>query len=137
MLYAGLALARPNQRYAPKHERATTLIAGSANGLITGATGVLTIPMVPYMEALRLERDALVQLMAMLFCTSALALALTLAETGRYDENLRNLSLWAIGPALAGVLAGEWLRARMSAERFRKWLLVALAGVGAKLAMFG
>ena len=137
MLYAVLALARRGRCYAPKGERAVTLIAGSANGLITGATGVLTIPMVPYMEALKIERDALVQLMAMVFCTSALSLALVLAETGRYDENLRNLSLWAVGPALAGVLAGEWLRARMSAARFRKWLLVALAGVGAKLALFG
>ena len=137
MLYAGLALARRGGRYAPRSERALTLIAGSANGVVTGATGVLTVPMVPYMEALRLERDALVQLMAMVFCTSALALALTLAETGRYDENLRNLSLWAVAPALAGVLAGEWLRARLSAARFRRWLLLALAGVGAKLALFG
>lgn len=137
MLYAGLALARRGGRYAPRNERALTLIAGSANGVITGATGVLTIPMVPYMEALKLDRDALVQLMAMVFCTSALALALTLAETGRYDENLRNLSLWSVAPALAGVLAGEWLRRRISAERFRKWLLAALAGVGAKLALFG
>ena len=137
MLYAGLALARRDGRYAPRRERTVTLIAGSANGLITGATGVLTIPMVPYMEALNIERDALVQLMAMVFCTSALSLALVLAETGRYDESLRNLSLWAVGPALAGVLAGEWLRARLSAERFRRWLLLALAGVGAKLALFG
>ena len=137
MIYAGLALARRGRRYAPRSERTVTLIAGSANGLITGATGVLTIPMVPYMEALKVERAALVQLMAMVFCTSALSLALTLAETGRYDESLRNLSLWAVGPALSGVLAGEWLRKRMSAERFRKWLLVALAGVGAKLALFG
>ena len=80
--------------------------------------------MVPYIEALKIERDALVQLMAMMFCTSALALALTLAETGRYDPSLRALSLWAVAPALAGVLAGGWLRARMSAARFRKWLLV-------------
>ena len=137
MLYAGLALARRNARYAPRRERTVTLIAGSANGLITGATGVLTIPMIPYMEALKIERDALVQLMAMVFCTSALALALVLTETGRYDEGLRNLSLWSVGPALAGVLAGERVRARMGAERFRGWLLVALAGVGAKLALFG
>ena len=62
MLYAGLALARRGGGYAPRRERALTLIAGSANGVITGATGVLTIPMVPYMEALSIERDALVQL---------------------------------------------------------------------------
>ena len=72
-----------------------------------------------------------------MFCTSALALALVLAESGRYDESLRNLSLWAVAPALAGVLAGEWLRTRMSAARFRRWLLAALAAVGAKLALFG
>ena len=137
MLYAGLALARRGGGYAPRRERALTLIAGSANGVITGATGVLTIPMVPYMEALSIERDALVQLMAMVFCTSALALAFTLAETGRYDTDLRNLSLWAVAPALAGVLAGEWLRRRMSTARFRTWLLAALAAVGAKLALFG
>ena len=137
VVYAVLALSRPGLRFAPRRERRITLLAGSANGIVTGATGVLVIPMVPYMEALKLERDALVQLMAMVFCTSALALALVLAETGRYDESLRNLSLWAVVPALAGVRAGEWLRTRMSGERFRKWLLVTLAGVGAKLALFG
>ena len=137
MFYTGLALARRSKRYAPRGERALTLIAGSANGVITGATGVLTIPMVPYMEALKIERDALVQLMAIVFCTSALALAFILAETGRYEEGLRNLSFWAVAPALAGVLAGEWLRRRISAARFRPWLLTALAGVGAKLALFG
>lgn len=63
--------------------------------------------------------------------------ALVGAAMGRYDESPRNLSFWAVAPALAGVLAGEWLRARMSAARFRRWLLVALAGVGAKLALFG
>ena len=115
--------------------RKRRMIAGSANGLITGATGVLTIPMVPYMEALKIERGALVQLMAMVFCRSALAL--TLAETERYDKNSRNLSMWAVAPALAGVFVGEWVRKRMSAARFRNWLLVALAGVGAKLALFG
>ena len=61
----------------------------------------------------------------------------SLAETGRYDADLRNLSLWAVAPALAGVLAGEWLRRRMSTARFRTWLLAALAAVGAKLALFG
>ena len=137
MLYSGIALTRRSKRYAPRNERALTLFAGSANGIVTGATGVLIIPMVPYMEALALKRDAFVQLLAMVFCTSALALALTLAETGRYDADLRNLSFWAVVPALAGVWAGEWLRTRMSAERFRKWVLATLAIVGAKLALFG
>ena len=136
-LYAVLALSQRSRRYAPKGERTLTLLAGTANGVVTGASGVLVVPMVPYMEALKIERDALVQLMAMVFCTSALSLALTLAETGRYDESLRNLSFWAVAPALGGVLVGEWLRGRMSAQRFRQWLLVALAGVGAKLALFG
>ena len=136
MLYAGFALMR-RKRYVPNNERALTLFAGSLNGIVTGATGVLIVPLVPCMEALALKRDAFVQLLAMVFCTSALALALTLAEAGRYDADLRNLSLWAIVPALAGVWTGERLRTRMSAARFRKWVLAALAMVGAKLALFG
>ena len=137
MLYAAFALAKKCMHFAPRGERTLSLLVGAVNGVVTGATGVLVIPMVPYIEALKIEREALVQLMAMVFCASALALALTLAEAGRYDPALRNLSLWSIAPALAGVLAGEWLRSRLSAERFRTWLFVALAGVGAKLMVFG
>ena len=137
MLYAVVALAKKRMHFAPRRERTLSLLAGTANGVVTGATGVLVIPMVLYIEVLKIERAALVQLMAMVFCASALALALTLAEAGRYDPALRNLSLWAIAPALAGVLAGEWLRSRLSAERFRTWLFAALAGVGAKLMVFG
>ena len=77
MLYAALALGRRSRRYAPKGERTLTLLAGTANGVVTGASGVLVVPMVPSMEALKIERDALVQRMAMVFCTSALSLALT------------------------------------------------------------
>ena len=137
VLYAAIALAKKRVHFAPRRERTLSLLAGTANGVVTGATGVLVIPMVPYIEALRIEREALVQLMAMVFCASSLALALALAEAGRYDPALRNLSFWAIAPALVGVLAGEWLRSRLSAERFRTWLFGALAGVGAKLMVFG
>ncbi len=137
VLYAFSAIARREGHYEPKREEMMTALAGALNGLVTGATGILVIPMIPYIERIKLERDALVQMMAMVFCTSALALAITLAHHQRYDPQLRNLSLWAIAPALPGVMVGEWIRKRMSAERFRKWFMVALGGVGAKLAVLG
>ena len=81
-------------------------------------------------EALNIERAALMQLMAMVFCASALSLALTLAEAGRYDPALRNLSLWAIAPALAGVLAGEWVAPLPTERRALPHLAVRHAGGG-------
>ena len=48
MTYVGLTLATRSRRYAPRAERTVTLLAGSTNGLVTGAAGVLVIPMVPY-----------------------------------------------------------------------------------------
>ena len=79
-------------------------MAVRGHGAAGRGSGVLTIPMVPYMEALAIERDALVQLMAMVFCTSVLALALILAETlhlsaqGRAEVPMPALSAWLTDP---------------------------------------
>ena len=55
---------------------------GALTGLVTAATGVFVIPAVPYLQALGLQRDMLVQALGLSFTVSTLALAGGLAQDG-------------------------------------------------------
>ncbi|MCR2730907.1 sulfite exporter TauE/SafE family protein, partial [Salmonella enterica] len=54
-------------------------LCGLVTGALTGATGVFVIPAVPYLNALGLARDDLVQALGLSFTVSTLALAAGLA----------------------------------------------------------
>ena len=110
---------------------------GGATGIVTAATGVLTIPAVPYLQALGLEREDLVQALGLSFTVSTLALAADLAHAGVLPVSVAGISAVALVPALAGLLAGQWVRGRIRPELFRPWFLVALLALGGDLAVRG
>ena len=84
------------------------------------------IPAVPYLQALGLSRDELVQTMGLSFTVSTVALAAGLMLNGQYSAAALMLL-----PALAGMQAGQWLRQRLSPQRFRLCFMGALALLGA------
>ncbi|ADO41828.1 conserved hypothetical protein [Ketogulonicigenium vulgare Y25] len=55
---------------------------GAMTGVVTGATGVFMIPSVPYLQALGLTKDWLVQALGLSFTVSTLALAVGLWRWG-------------------------------------------------------
>src|SRR5207245_1518958 len=57
---------------AAKHERWLGPLAGGLTGLVTAATGVFVIPAVPYLQAIGLEKDDLVQALGLSFTVSTL-----------------------------------------------------------------
>ncbi len=81
-LYALVGLAKPRLRVPPRAEGWAGPAAGAATGLVTGATGVFVVPAVPYLGALGLARDDLVQALGLSFTVSTLALAAGLAWHG-------------------------------------------------------
>lgn len=99
-----------------------------------GATGVFVIPAAPYLQALGLEKDELVQALGMSFTVSTLALAAGLAWHGALSVGNLATSTFAIVPALAGMLAGQSLRNRISPATFRRWFLVCLIVLGTEMA---
>ena len=92
------------------------------------ATGVFVIPALPYLQAIGFEKDELVQALGLHFTVSTVALALVLWDGGAFDVSLGTLSLFAIVPALVGMYAGQRMRARISADTFRVFLLCRIAG---------
>jgi uncharacterized protein len=133
-VYAALGLAKLR---LPAPDRADTWLAplvGAATGLVTAATGVFTVPAVPYLQALQLERDDLIQALGLSFTVSTLALAADLARGDALAQSA-GPSLLALVPAIGGMLIGQWLRARVEPSRFRFWFFLGLLLLGGHLAL--
>ena len=105
-------------------------LIGAITGLVTAATGVFMIPAVPYLQALGLQRDALVQAMGISFTVSTVALAAGLYFNAQYSGASLGASALLLLPALAAMAAGQHLRHRLSPVLFRKVFLGSLIVLG-------
>lgn len=131
--YAVLALTKPRLALSKSAAAVLQVPAGLLNGVITGLTGSQVMPLFPYMMALDLDNDRLVQAinMAVLLASSILAAGLVVA--GIMTLEIMLLSLAAVAPALAGCEIGSRARARIPAQRFRSIVLVVLLLMGVLL----
>lgn len=114
-------------------ERLLSPVIGLTTGVITGGTGVFTIPAVPYLQALGLSKDDLIQALGLSFTVSTIALAAGLARGGAFHLDNITLSTLAIIPSLLGMWVGTAIRERISATTFRRWFLIFLAILGVEL----
>jgi uncharacterized membrane protein YfcA len=133
VLYAALGLASYGLHVPAAAERVAAPLVGLVTGAISAATGVFVLPAVPYLQGLRLERDALVQALGLCFTVSTLALAGALLLTGAYSLHAAGTSLAALVPALIGMWIGAWVRGRIAAATFRRCFFVGLLGLGLHL----
>lgn len=133
VIYAAYALFAPPVLVSPSNERWLSPVVGAVTGVVTGATGVFVMPAVPYLQALHLEKDELVQALGLSFTVSTLALAAGLLLHGGLKLDQLGLSAMAIIPALVGMFIGQLIRARISAKRFRQCFLAFLMVLGVEL----
>jgi uncharacterized protein len=118
-LYAALGLAAVELSVPSRLEPWLSPPIGALTGIVTAATGVYMIPSVPYLQALGLEKDALVQSLGVSFTVSTLALAILLVHDGALPTSVAGASLLALAPALVGMMLGQWVRARVRSDVFR------------------
>lgn len=134
IVYAGYALASPPLSIPPRIERWLSPLIGGVTGVVTGATGVFVMPAVPYLQALRLDKDELVQALGLSFTVSTVALAFGLFSQGAFRLDQWGFSALAVIPALAGMWAGQKVRAWISPARFKQCFLLFLVVLGLELA---
>jgi uncharacterized membrane protein YfcA len=133
IVYAALGLSRI-QFSIPRHSEIWIgPLVGLATGVVMAATGIFVIPALPYMQAIGLEKDELVQALGLHFTTSTVALAGVLWSGNAFDTQLAMLSLVAIGPALIGMVIGQKVRALVSVATFRLCLFLLLLILGVQL----
>ncbi|MGO3123191.1 MAG: sulfite exporter TauE/SafE family protein [Advenella sp.] len=105
-------------------------LVGFATGFITAATGVFVVPAVPYLQALQLSRDRLIQAMGVSFSVSTIALALGLWLNHSYAPGAAGVSLLMLIPALMGMSLGQSLRQRLPVAHFKKVFFCSLIVLG-------
>jgi uncharacterized membrane protein YfcA len=134
VLYAISGLLSVRFRVPPKSEPWLSPVVGLATGVVTAATGVFVMPSVPYLQALGLEKDDLVQALGISFTVSTAALAVVLAKDGTLSAGVAGISLFALVPALVGMWIGQQVLTKIKAETFRRWFFIGLLLLGAHLA---
>ena len=132
-IYGCLGFVRVAVRVPRRHEFWLSPLMGAITGLITGATGVFVIPGVPYIQGLGFEKEELIQALALTFLVSCLALGSALVLRGAVTPTLALGSVLALAPALAGMMLGQQLRLRISAQTFRKVFFSGMIVLGAYL----
>lgn len=130
VVYSVLNLAGVRIALAPGQETWAGPLVGAVNGVVTGMTGSFVVPGVLYLQAIGLARDTLVQAMGIFFTLSTVALALALRGNGVLDLSYGAWSAAALAPAALGMFAGRRIRGRLSEERFRQVLFIALSVLG-------
>jgi uncharacterized protein len=134
-IYAGLGLIKVEFSVPPSAELWLGLVVGIATGAITVATAVFALPAVPYIQALRFERDRLVQALGLSFTVSTVTLAAALAHAGEMRLALAWPSLVALGMALIGMWLGQLVRGKVRETTFRLCFFLGLLGLGVHLAL--
>ena len=112
-------------------------LIGVITGAVAVATGLYTIPSAPYLQALRLEKDDLVQALGLSFMVSSLSLASLLAHAGSLGMPVMGGSLLVLVPAFVGLALGQWVRSRVQARAFRICFFLSSLALGVHLVVRG
>lgn len=129
-IYALITLLRPSPIIPRSRTQWLNPIIGLLTGVATAATGVSAVPAVPYLQALDLEPDELIQALGLFFTSVTIALAINLSLSGALEFG----SGWFVGVALVasltGMVIGAALRVQIDPVVFRKVFLIALFALG-------
>lgn len=125
---------RPALPDLSQHGRWAGVVAGAATGVVTSQTAVFVVPWVPYLQSLRLEKDAMVQALGLSFTVATVALAARLHVSPQAEGWSVSMGLAVCGAlvgAFAGLQVGERLRSRLAGATFQKALFVVFIALGA------
>jgi uncharacterized membrane protein YfcA len=132
--YGILGFSRIQLAVPPRFEWWLGPLMGTINGMVSTATGVFMIPVIPYIQALGLQRDDLVQAQGISFTISTLALAVVLVSNGTLNTSNAVGSALAVGVAIIGMLIGQRVREMASPAVFRMLFFGGMLVLGTHLA---
>ncbi len=134
VIYAIVGLSKFSFSVARSNEKWIGGIVGLITGVVSAATGVQVVPSMPFMQAIGMEKDELVQALGVFFTVATLALAFTLTSAGLLSASTALPGAVAMASAFAGMFIGQMVRSRMQPEAFRRWFLIAMIFLGLYLA---
>jgi hypothetical protein len=130
VVYAVTGLSKLSFSVARRDEKWIGGIVGLVTGAVSAASGVPVIPSMPFMQAIGMEKDELVQALGVFFTVATVALAFTVAGAGLLTPATALPSGVAMAAAFIGMFIGQAVRSRMQPESFRRWFLIAMVFLG-------
>ena len=135
-LYGLWGWVKPELPEFGRHTLGIGCVAGALSGLLTAATGVFVMPLVPYLQSLRLAREELIQALGLSFTAATLALTIRLGHSGIAAASVDiGALLIAVLTAFLGLAVGTRLRHGLQPRVFQRALhgvffLLGLAMIG-------
>lgn len=105
VVYGAWGLGKPALPDPGRHAFLAGATAGALSGVLTAATGVFVMPLVAYLQSMRLPRQEFIQAMGMSFTIATLALVVRL---GRLPAADLSISVEAVAMATAAAFCGLW-----------------------------
>jgi uncharacterized membrane protein YfcA len=130
VIYAITGLRKFSFTVARSHEKWIGAVVGVMTGMVSAATGVQVIPSMPFMQAIGMEKDELVQALGVFFTVATLALAFNLTSAGLLTAATALPGAIAMACSFAGMFIGQAVRSRLQPEAFRRWFLIAMIMLG-------
>jgi hypothetical protein len=134
VIYAVIGLRKFTFSVTRSHEKWTGGLVGLLTGIVSAATGVQVFPSMPYLQAIGLEKDELVQALGLFFTIATLALAFNLTTAGLFTAATALPGVVALVASFTGMFVGQAIRSRLQPEAFRRWFLVAMIFLGLYIA---
>ena len=133
LLWCAFSFTRPELGIGEPWARRLGPVSGFLTGAVNGLTGSQVMPSMPYLMALKLERNLFLQTINCSFTLSSLVMAFGLQRLGLFGPDGVVVSARGAGAAFLGLGLGARLRRRLSPEGFRLALLAMLSVMGVSL----
>jgi uncharacterized protein len=130
VIYAVTGLSKFSFTVARRNEKWIGGIVGLVTGVISAATGVQVLPSMPYMQAIGMEKNELVQALGVFFTVATLAQAFNLTSSGLISAATALPGAIAMACSFAGMFIGQAVRSQMQPEAFRRWFLISMILLG-------
>jgi uncharacterized protein len=134
VIYAIVGLTRFSFHVARRNEKWIGGIVGVVTGMVSAATGVQVLPSMPFMQAIGMEKDELVQALGVFFTVATVSLAFNLTSAGLLTAATALPGAIAMVASFVGMFIGQAVRTRLEPEAFRRWFLISMILLGIYLA---
>lgn len=135
VLYGILGVSRIRIEVPPRLEWWLGPLFGAANGAVSTATGVFMFPVIPYIQALGLDRDDLVQAQGISFTVSTFALTLVVLANGTMTAATATASFVLMAITFVGMFLGQYVRSFVQPEVFRILFFTGMLVLGVLLTL--
>lgn len=91
---------------------------------------MFVIPAVPYLQAIGLDKEQLVQGLGLSFTVSTVALAFNVTRAGAFNLSIAGATIGALATASIGMWLGTALRQKLQPAAFLRWFFIGLLLLG-------